>query len=244
MHVLTSFRCALLGLTLALAGCSKYSSVSTQQLTYGATTPAGVRISAALRHPDKEPLRQIGGYLDAAAIAGQALKTQPDDTQARTDYNFALSRIMEVIHEAGFKPWITPLQCPGEEGPWIVRYETVGPKSPYDPAFFRVLPADRYEFKGRLVTERTIKPGLYTGRTRHYHFGVTLKGQPRFATQLFFKDEPANAKDGILRSLQDEKTAAAVVREFKPVAGTTELAATWDIVLGLTPGDNHDQPAK
>ena len=91
---------------------------------------------------------------------------------------------------------------------------------------------------------RTIKPGLYTGRTRHYHFGVTLKGQPRFATQLFFKDEPANAKDGILRSLQDEKTAAAVVREFKPVAGTKELAATWDIVLGLTPGDNHDQPAK
>ena len=91
---------------------------------------------------------------------------------------------------------------------------------------------------------RTIKPGLYTGRTRHYHFGVTLKGQPRFATQLFFKDEPANAKDGILRSLQDEKTAAAVVREFKPVAGTKELAATWDIVLGLTPGDNHDHPAK
>jgi protocatechuate 3,4-dioxygenase beta subunit len=91
---------------------------------------------------------------------------------------------------------------------------------------------------------RTIKPGLYTGRTRHYHFGVTLKGQPRFATQLFFKDEPANAKDGILRSLQDEKTAAAVVREFKPVADTKELAATWDIVLGLTPGDNHDHPAK
>ncbi len=91
---------------------------------------------------------------------------------------------------------------------------------------------------------RTIKPGLYTGRTRHYHFGVTLKGQPRFATQLFFKDEPANAKDGILRDLRDEKLHAAVVREFKPVVDTKELAATWDIVLGLTPGDNHDHPAK
>src|SRR4051812_13639850 len=34
---------------------------------------------------------------------------------------------------------------------------------------------------------RTIKPGLYTGRTRHYHFGVTLPGQERrFTTQLFF----------------------------------------------------------
>ncbi len=91
---------------------------------------------------------------------------------------------------------------------------------------------------------RTIKPGLYTGRTRHYHFGVTLKGQPRFTTQLFFKDEPGNAKDGILRGLRDEKLLAAVVREFKPVADTKELAATWDIVLGLTPGDNHDHPAK
>lgn len=91
---------------------------------------------------------------------------------------------------------------------------------------------------------RTIKPGLYTGRTRHYHFGVTLKGQPRFTTQLFFKDEPGNAKDGILRNLRDEKLHAAVVREFKPVADTKELAATWDIVLGLTPGDNHDHPAK
>ena len=91
---------------------------------------------------------------------------------------------------------------------------------------------------------RTIKPGLYTGRTRHYHFGVTLKGQPRFTTQLFFKDEPGNAKDGILRILADEKLHAAVVREFKPVADTKELAATWDIVLGLTPGDNHDHPAK
>jgi protocatechuate 3,4-dioxygenase beta subunit len=86
---------------------------------------------------------------------------------------------------------------------------------------------------------RTIQPGLYTGRTRHYHFGITLKGQQRFATQLFFKDEPGNAKDGVLRGIKDDQQRASVIRAFVPVADTKELAATWDIVMGVTPGDDH-----
>lgn len=85
---------------------------------------------------------------------------------------------------------------------------------------------------------RTIQPGLYTGRTRHYHFGITLKGQPRFTTQLFFKDEPGNAKDGVLRGVRDDQQRDSVIREFKAVEGTKELAAAWDIVMGVTPGDN------
>lgn len=86
---------------------------------------------------------------------------------------------------------------------------------------------------------RTIQPGLYTGRTRHYHFGITLKGQPRFTTQLFFKDEAGNARDGVLKGIRDGKQRDSVVREFKAVEGTKELAATWDIVMGVTPGDDH-----
>ena len=86
---------------------------------------------------------------------------------------------------------------------------------------------------------RTIQPGLYTGRTRHYHFGVTLKGQPRFCTQLFFKDEPGNARDGILRGIDDEKQRDSVIRPFTAVKDTKELAATWDIIMGVTPGDGN-----
>jgi protocatechuate 3,4-dioxygenase beta subunit len=90
---------------------------------------------------------------------------------------------------------------------------------------------------------RTIKPGLYTGRTRHYHFGVTLPGQRLFTTQLYFAGEPANAGDGVLKGIRDEKQRASVIREFQPVAGTPELAATWDIVMGQTPGDGpQDSP--
>lgn len=86
---------------------------------------------------------------------------------------------------------------------------------------------------------RTIQPGLYPGRTRHYHFGITLKGEKRFTTQLFFQeDKEANERDGVLRGIRDEKQRTSVIREFKPVDGTKELAATWDIVMGFTPGDD------
>ena len=85
---------------------------------------------------------------------------------------------------------------------------------------------------------RTIKPGLYTGRTRHYHFGITLPGNPpRFTTQLFFAGEPGNDRDMVLKSIRDAAQRASVIREFGPVFNSGELAAKWDIVIGHTPSD-------
>jgi len=91
---------------------------------------------------------------------------------------------------------------------------------------------------------RTIKPGLYTGRTRHYHFGVTLPGQRRFSTQLYFAGEAGNDKDMVLRGIRDEKQRASVIREFRPLEGSPEQAATWDIVMGETPGDDDRRPPR
>ncbi|MEZ5865548.1 MAG: intradiol ring-cleavage dioxygenase [Geminicoccaceae bacterium] len=44
---------------------------------------------------------------------------------------------------------------------------------------------------------RTIVPGLYPGRTRHYHFKVQRPGGRVLTTQLYFPGEPGNARDGI-----------------------------------------------
>lgn len=85
---------------------------------------------------------------------------------------------------------------------------------------------------------RTIKPGLYTGRTRHFHFGVTLPGQRRFTTQLMFAGEPGNARDMVLNEIRDAAQRASVVREFKENPVTHELSTTWDIVMGATAGDS------
>lgn len=83
---------------------------------------------------------------------------------------------------------------------------------------------------------RTIKPGLYTGRTIHWHVAVK-KGDKRFlTTQLFIAGVPQNERDGILRSMGTEEQRLSVIREFKPAsAGSPELVGTWDIVLGHTP---------
>jgi protocatechuate 3,4-dioxygenase beta subunit len=50
--------------------------------------------------------------------------------------------------------------------------------------------------EGRWSLE-TIVPGLYPGRTRHFHVKVQAPRQSILTTQLYFPDEPDNARDGI-----------------------------------------------
>ena len=96
---------------------------------------------------------------------------------------------------------------------------------------------------------RTIKPALYPGRTRHFHFGVTLPGESRrWTTQLFFAGEPTNERDGVLREIRDAGQRESVVRPFAEDPVTKQLSTTWDIVKGLTPEepehDEHDHPPR
>lgn len=51
---------------------------------------------------------------------------------------------------------------------------------------------------GRYQLE-TIVPGVYTGRTRHFHVKVQAPNQPVLTTQLYFPGEPANERDRIFR---------------------------------------------
>jgi len=48
-------------------------------------------------------------------------------------------------------------------------------------------------------TVETIMPGIYPGRTRHFHVKVQAPNQPVLTTQLYFPNEPQNARDGIFR---------------------------------------------
>jgi protocatechuate 3,4-dioxygenase beta subunit len=50
--------------------------------------------------------------------------------------------------------------------------------------------------QGRFSLE-TIMPGLYPGRTRHFHVKVQAANQPVLTTQLYFPGEPSNQSDGI-----------------------------------------------
>lgn len=84
---------------------------------------------------------------------------------------------------------------------------------------------------------RTIKPVLYTGRTRHIHFKIKRGSKELLTTQCYVKGEPANNRDGIYRSIRDPKARESVTIDFAPISGSRigELAAKFDVVLGFTP---------
>lgn len=86
---------------------------------------------------------------------------------------------------------------------------------------------------------RTIKPVSYPGRTPHIHFAVKLKGREKWTTQLYIKGEPQNETDGLLARVKEAKHREAIIRDFTPIPNskTGELTATFDIVMGFTPGD-------
>ena len=80
---------------------------------------------------------------------------------------------------------------------------------------------------------RTIKPGLYTGRTRHIHFKVRSAGRQDLTTQCYFQGEPRNESDNVLRGIRNERERNSVIVALAPIAGSTVGASTarFDIVL-------------
>ncbi|MBL9138173.1 MAG: hypothetical protein JNK85_20055 [Verrucomicrobiales bacterium] len=97
---------------------------------------------------------------------------------------------------------------------------------------------------------RTIKAGLYVGRTRHFHWGVTLPGRTTRATTQTFWNETAidtsgrtwstqNSNDNVFSTIPDAAQRASVLLDYVAVPGTTtgEVQATWDYVSGFSPSE-------
>jgi protocatechuate 3,4-dioxygenase, beta subunit len=84
---------------------------------------------------------------------------------------------------------------------------------------------------------RTIKPVPHPGRAPHIHYKIARSGKELLTTQCYIKGHPGNERDGIWRRLGDEKTRESVTIDFAPLPGAKagELAARFDVVLGLTP---------
>jgi protocatechuate 3,4-dioxygenase beta subunit len=94
---------------------------------------------------------------------------------------------------------------------------------------------------------RTVKAGLYVGRTRHFHFGITFPGQlTRRSTQLFWNETALdlnggtwatqNSNDMVYAGIADLAQRASVTKDYTVVeAATGAVATSWDIVMNYTP---------
>lgn len=105
-------------------------------------------------------------------------------------------------------------------------------------------PDTNFQGFGRFVTSssgeyyfRTIKPVPYPGRTPHIHFKIKKGRKDLLTTQCYVEGEPGNERDGIYRSVRDPKARAAITVAFTPIKESKlgELAAKFDLVLGVTP---------
>lgn len=88
---------------------------------------------------------------------------------------------------------------------------------------------------------RTIKPGKYPGRTKHIHFAISIKGKRVLTTQCYPEGEPDQKDDMVIKGIKDPKALKTVIVPFTPIEGSKagELAARFDIVLGLTPDEGQ-----
>ncbi|MBV8848463.1 MAG: intradiol ring-cleavage dioxygenase [Methylobacteriaceae bacterium] len=91
----------------------------------------------------------------------------------------------------------------------------------YDNTGFRLRGHVFTDNEGRFLF-RTILPGIYPGRTRHYHVKIQAPGASRvLTTQFYFPNEKRNRSDGLFRRELLMQTAEA---------GDT-LMARFDVVL-------------
>jgi protocatechuate 3,4-dioxygenase beta subunit len=84
---------------------------------------------------------------------------------------------------------------------------------------------------------RTVRPGLYPGRTRHIHYQVKTPNRGDLITQLHFEGEPLNASDGVLNGVRDAAQRASIIRPIETIdiSAIGEKRTTFDIVMGFTP---------
>lgn len=149
---------------LLLTGCAQYATVREKRPRIlppspglGTLVRAERCIADALRRNEKNPQAALLGYIEAIDASSKELVRNPESSEAKRDYNFALSRLFSLISDAKLDPWQQPLK--------VGEYTLTTPKFPAhqperNPSLYEFLPADQLDIRGTYMTERKTKPGV------------------------------------------------------------------------------------
>lgn len=158
------FVCAFIA-AIAFAGCAQYAEVKPKRPAlegpsgHEPLATAEMKLAHVLRRERSRPLVALGECVESLDIAWRELRHDPANTTARRDYNFALSRVFEIIKEAKLDAWSKPLTLPGEHGDYVLSAK-LDPRPEWNPALYDFTPADQFDVGGKYVTERTLREGL------------------------------------------------------------------------------------
>jgi pimeloyl-ACP methyl ester carboxylesterase len=150
---------------ITLAGCAEYAEVKPKRaVLQGPPGPeplasAEKEIERGLRQVRSKPLHALGDCVEALDVASRELRRNPANATARRDYNFALSRIFDIIKEAKLDAWTNPLTVTGERGEYVLTTKP-DPRPEWNPALYDFTSADQFDVTGKYVTERTTRDGI------------------------------------------------------------------------------------
>ncbi len=157
---------ATLGTVLIFGGCAtgRYGEVrhKAPHLTgppgSGALAAAEQSLTKAMHEERAKPLVALGDCLKALQSASNELKRNSRNATAVRDYNFAVSRVFQIIHDAKLDPWTEPLRVPMAQGDFVLTHKP-DPRPEWNPALYEFTPADQFDVGGKYVTERTTRDG-------------------------------------------------------------------------------------
>ena len=155
--------------------------------------------------------RTIGGLDAVAATAGleptPSCAASDDTTPPQTAGPFFKPRSPErkSLLEPGIQGsrivlegFVRSTKCKPVQGALVDFWQADG-NGMYDNAGYKLRGHQFADAAGRYRLE-TIVPGVYPGRTRHFHVRVQAPNRPVLTTQLYFPGEPENKKDFIFNA--------------------------------------------
>ncbi|HEY3901708.1 MAG TPA: alpha/beta hydrolase [Chthoniobacter sp.] len=150
---------------VTLSSCAQYAQVKPRRPALAGPpgreplANAEKEIARALRQEHSQPLVALGECVESLDVAWRELRRDPANTTARRDYNFALSRVFEIIKEAKLDAWSKPLIVRTSGGAYELSAKP-DPRPEWNPALYDFTPADQFDVGGKYVTERTVREGL------------------------------------------------------------------------------------
>jgi len=156
----------VLGALLALSACAPLAQVRKIRPSLGAqhgTLPQLRHAEQAITEGDNlqraDPTRAIGFYLSGVESATSELRKDPNDRVALHDYDFALSRVFSVIHDAHLDPWTRPLHIPAPNGGQYLLTNRAIANRLWRPQDYELIPADELDLRGKFVVPRVTREG-------------------------------------------------------------------------------------
>ena len=141
----------------ACCGCTHLASVKGTRPRPPAATGNDEQLQAAkqclLSAEREQPLLSLGQDLSAANLSLRVLEQRPNDSSARSIYEFAVARTVQNIGRANLQPWRQATNVPTDDGNYILTSPTPV-DAEHDPSRYDLFPTDTLKIGGRFFKTR------------------------------------------------------------------------------------------